>query len=309
MMAGPQREAVSWRSEVMPLVLRLWDSRWWIVASVLVCTAAFTTLALVTTPVYRASTVLVPASSERGGGSGSLSAVMGQLGGVASVVGISGENSETQEALAVLRSQEFTEQFIRDRGLLDELVPKKDIFGRKIYPTLGKAYKLFDQKIRTINEDYKTGLVTLQIDWRDRTEAADWANELVSRLNEKMRQRDIQDANESVKYLEAELRTTSLVATQDAISRLIEVQVKRRMIANVTKEYVFRVADRALPPDVDDPVRPKRRLMIGGGVLFGLLASIVAIVATDSSLRANRRERSRTAPATSAYCVSDRVEG
>jgi LPS O-antigen subunit length determinant protein (WzzB/FepE family) len=42
------------------------------------------------------------------------------------------------------------------------------------------------------------------------------------------------------------------------------------MLANVTEEYAFRVADRALPPDPRDIVRPDKRLLFALGPLLGL---------------------------------------
>src|SRR6202008_3889304 len=75
-------------------------------------------------------------------------------------------------------------------------------------PTPARAYRLFDLKIRTVTQDKKTGLVTLQIDWTDRQEAADWTNELVRLLNEERRDRAIANADASVSYLEKEAQTT-----------------------------------------------------------------------------------------------------
>ena len=48
------------------------------------------------------------------------------------------------------------------------------------------------------------------------------------------------------------------------------------MIATVTPEHAFRVVDRALPPDPDDVVYPRRMLLIGGGLMAGLLAAVFA---------------------------------
>jgi uncharacterized protein involved in exopolysaccharide biosynthesis len=81
-------------------------------------------VSFVMTPVYRASTVLVPASDR---GFGDASAALGQLGGLASLAGIEigGSNVEVEEALAVLRSREFTEKFIREKNLLPVLFAHK----------------------------------------------------------------------------------------------------------------------------------------------------------------------------------------
>jgi hypothetical protein len=221
-----------------------------------------------------------------------------QLGALAAVAGleIGNRNSETEEALAVLRSREFTENFISANNLMPELFPEKwsqhtgtwkvDAENR---PTLGRAYRIFNKKIRSVIQDKKTGLVTLQIDWRDRQEAAFWANDLVQRLNAEMRSRAITKAEASVSFLEKELQTTSIAEVRVAISRLLETEIKQRMLANVTHDYSFNVVDRALPADADDPERPKRLALLIAGPFVGF--GIGAIGAMVSSLR-----RSGSAP-------------
>jgi uncharacterized protein involved in exopolysaccharide biosynthesis len=230
------------------------------------------------TPVYVSSTVLVPANADRSGLQSALGSTIGQLSGLAAIVGL-GVNSgsaQTQEALAVLRSREFTERFIRDENLMPELFPEQwdAEAGRWLgeeedWPTYVQAYQYFHNTIRTVTLTPGTGLVTLAIEWKDPEKCALWANRLVERLNEEVRSRAIANANASIGFLERELETTGAVETRQAINRLMEVQINQRMLANVTKEYAFRVADRALPPDPDGPVRPNKPVLLLLGWLFG----------------------------------------
>src|SRR6185437_16075318 len=154
-------------------------------------------------------------------------------------------------------------------------------------PTPYKAFRLFDKSIRSVTQDKKTGLVTLQIDWRDPAEAAAWANELVRRLNAEMRGRAIEQSTASLGYLESELNKTTVVGTRDAINRLMEAQIRQRMLANVIQQYAFRVVDRAMPADRDNPVWPRRTLLTAGGFLVGALLGIVAVLIAEwlSALR------------------------
>jgi uncharacterized protein involved in exopolysaccharide biosynthesis len=258
--------------------------RWgWVIASVVLCTGAFTTAAFLLPPTYRASVVLASANTDRSGLGGGLGSALGQISGLAAIAGINvgGAGTETDEALAVLKSREFTESFIKDRDLMTELYAQKWNPVTRQWkvpdaerPTPAKAYKLFDSKVRTVIQDKKTGLVTLQVDWKDRQMAADWANDLVQRLNAEMRSRAIKRSEGSVEYLEKELATTPTVATREAINRLIEAQVKQRMFANVNQEYVFRVVDKALPPDSDDHESPKKLNLMIEGLLLGLVIGI-----------------------------------
>jgi uncharacterized protein involved in exopolysaccharide biosynthesis len=276
--------------ELRVILARLWRRRVWMIASVLVCGAAFVTAAFLMTPIYRATTVFVPASTGRSGVSGLLGGALGSLGDLASLAGVNigaGGSTDTEEALAVLRSRQFTETFIRDNNLMPTLFPNKWDARRQAWksdvvpPTPAQAYKYFNNTIRSIAQDKKTGLITMQIDWRDRLEGARWANALIVRLNTEMRARAVAKSDASVGYLEKELNTTTVIGTRDAISRLMEAQIRQRMIANVTEEYAFRVVDAAIAPDNKDVLKPKKAVMLLAGLAVGLLLAIVVVLSID----------------------------
>ena len=267
------------------MIARLAAHPWWIVMSVVLFSAAFTSAAYVLTPIYRANTVLIPAKSDKDTDSGG---GLGGIGGVASLVGIDlgGGDSLTEESLAVLKSRQFTEKFIDDRHLMPVLFPKQwDVqaakwkVDEKHQPTPARAYRYFNKAIRTVVQEKKTSLVTLNIDWTDRVAAADWANDLVQRLNLEMRQRAITRADSAVGYLEKEFESTTAVATREAIGRLIESQVKQRMLAAVTQEFAFRVIDRAMAPDRDDRYFPNRFLFVVAGPIVGFIFGILFVLA------------------------------
>ena len=272
------------------LFSRLREMRSWIFVSTLLFTSAFTAIAFLMTPIYRASTVLVSAAADRGS-LGSLGSALGQMGGFASLAGISvgSGDSATEEALAVLRSRQFTESFIAENKLMPKLYSAKWNIAQnrwvvpdKDQPTPSDAYQYFDEKIRRINQDKKTGLITLQIDWKHRNEAADWCNELVERINAELRSRAIVKAEASIGFLQRELTNTSDIGTQAAINRLIESQIKQRMLASVTQEYAFRVIDRAMAPDAKDPVRPMKIVMVLLGLALGLGTGCMAVIAVTA---------------------------
>jgi uncharacterized protein involved in exopolysaccharide biosynthesis len=278
-----QDESVNLRTVLAQLLRK----RWWILAGVVVSTVVFTAAAHWITPVYRVTVVMVTVSSERNSLAGSVSQSLGQIGGgLASLAGLNvgSGDSETQEALGVLRSREFGEQFIKDENLMPQLFASnwdsatQSWKAGKGVPTINKAFNYFNKGIRTVTQDNKTGLTTLQIDWRDRNAAAAWANQLLKRLNAVMRSRAIANADASIAFLERELQTTSVVETREAINRLIETQVKQRMLANVTEEYAFRVVDPAIAPDADDPAKPPKFLLEVAGPMVGLLLSVAAVL-------------------------------
>ena len=276
---------------------RLWRRRTWIGASTIFFTAVSIAIAFLMTPIYRATTVLVPAGAERNK-IGSLSSTLGQLGGLASLAGINVGTGdiETEEALAVLHSREFTERFIADNNLMPKLFSRKWNNGSNTWnvpekkrPTPADAYKYLDKKIRHISRDMKTSLVTIQIDWKDRDEAASWGNSMVERINAEMRARALAQADAYIGYLTQESAKTTEIGTRDAINRLIESQIKQRMVATVTQEYAFRVIDRAMAPDAKDRERPNKPLFAILGLLLGLTAGCFAALVVGPPQKTGRQ--------------------
>jgi uncharacterized protein involved in exopolysaccharide biosynthesis len=231
--------------------------------------------------------MLAPAIGERNDLGASLTSALGALGGLASVAGVTlgNANAETEEAIAVLQSRHFTEAFIEEMQLMPRIFADQWDAEKKQWrvpddakPTPSKTYRRFHRGIRSVLRDAKSGLVTMHIDWIDRHEAADWANMLVARLNAEMRGRAIENANASLGFLQKELEATAAIETREAINRLIEAQVRQRMLANVTSEYAFRVVDPALPPDRDDPIRPRKGLMVASGLALGWLVGVAFVL-------------------------------
>jgi uncharacterized protein involved in exopolysaccharide biosynthesis len=265
------------------LLKRVWAGRWWIIASSFALGAAALIAGFLMTPIFRATTVLIPASNEHA----NLGNSLGSLGGLAALAGVNlgGADSATQEALGLLNSRQFAYSFITDKNLLPLFFDDEwDSAARKWkvaaddQPSVADAFKYFDRKVRSVMEDKKTGLISLQINWRDRDVAAAWANELVARLNAEMQRRAIDRADASVGFLKKELDATTVVDTRNAINRLIETQVNQRMLAHVTAEYAFRVVDRAMPPDKSEKVRPRKSLMALAGGFLGFLVGVVGVI-------------------------------
>lgn len=275
-------------SEIGGLLL---GGKWWILASTLLGLALGLAWALTATPIYRAEVLLAP-TSERGQ-SGGISGLRGQLGGFASLAGMSigGAGGREVEAVATLESRALTDQFVSDEKLLPVLFG--DRWDAKQHewvvddpaqvPTLWDANKLFVNKIRTVEQDGATGLVTLSIEWKDPQQAAHWASELVSRTNERMRDRAITSAERNLAYLKQQLEQNSIAEIRTAIYRLIESELKASMLAQGDEEYAFRVLDPAVVPQ--EPVRPQKKVIVLLGLVLGFMLSSFAVMVVGFSRR------------------------
>lgn len=269
-------------------LLDLWrvlvSYKWLILGMTLLATLTAAAVAFYLPPVYRAEVTLAPVTPEEGG---RLSALAGEFGGIASLAGINigSGGSSADKAIAVLKSRAFTDAFIKDEQLLPVLFsniwdPQKQTWlvkDKKDAPTLRKAYQVFDGSIRTINQDKKTGLITLAIEWKDPQQAASWANLLVERLNQHERQAAIDEAERSLAYLKTQLGQTSVLEMQQAIFRLIEAETKNIMLAQARDEYAFNIIDPAVVPEMKS--KPKRKLIVGLSAMAGLfLGALIAFV-------------------------------
>lgn len=242
--------------------------------------------ALLMTPVYRAQAVVVPREDSASGVLGR--SIMGQLGGLAGLAGgMLPTGANEAEILATLRSRALVERFIEERDLLPVLFEDDwdaergtwtETDPRRI-PTLRDGFRVFDRRVRTVQEDRKTGLVTVAIDWKDPAVAADWANGLVALANETLRQRAIQEATDTLAYLDRELGRTEKVELRTSMFQLVEAQQKTLMVANTRPDYALRVIDPAVTPAPRDRLRPKRALIsIAATMLGGLAGCAVAIL-------------------------------
>ena len=286
-------ETVTDAVSLVHVVRVAWRGRWLVLAATFVAAGAALVAALLMTPQYRAQVVVMPVTSDLASGSGVEGLVRG-LGGLASLAGLGiGGGTNRDEVLEYLRSRTFTTEFIQENDLLPILferdwdasagrwrVPADEI------PTLGDAYELFTEDVRTILDDRKTGIVRVSITWSDRQLAAEWANKLVARANERLRERAIGESERSIEYLRREASRTTFVAVEEAIGRLTEEQVKSIMLANVRQEFALKVIDPAVVPEVDEVVRPRRALMTAIGAVFGFSIGLLAVLARERLARA-----------------------
>jgi uncharacterized protein involved in exopolysaccharide biosynthesis len=265
-----------------------------ILVSAALVAVAFGGVSLIMPREYSASVVLLPAKAER---PSALGALGGQVGGLASLAGIElGKDDDKSEALATLRSRALAIEFIEARALMPVIFASqwdeagdhwREGFLRKA-PTIGDAYRKFDRKIRVVNEDRRTGVVTLTVRWRDPREAAEWANDLAARVNRKMRDRAIAEAEGSLEYLNRELAKTQVVELQQPIYRLVENRLNTVMMANAREEYAFRIIDPALAPDDDDYSSPLHWLYALAGAVLGALSGAVFVVSRRARIASAR---------------------
>ena len=262
--------------------------------------------------IYRAFTLLAPASEQ--GGAGGLAKMAGQFGGLASLAGINlggGGTDKTGLALEVLKSRVFLETFINKHQLLvplmatenwdintNKLIYDEDLYDsstkkwvrevkapKKPEPSSWEAYKAFSE-VLTVNTDKETGMVTLAIEHYSPEVATQWLLWLVSDINAAMREQDKAEAQRSIDYLTAKLKETQLADMQTVFYQLIEQQTKTIMLAEVSQEYVLKTIDPANAPE--EKAKPKRALIVVLGTMLGGILSVLIVLIRYFSNKSNQ---------------------
>lgn len=279
---------------------QLWRELTWSKAALFTCVLAGISAGLLigifSTPTYRAEVLIAPIALEPS--ASAIGSALDRFSGLASLAGITlgGQSDERAINLATLSSRAFTLEFIDEYALLPVLFDDRwdarqarwRVDGDEV-PTRLDAWEKFDRSIRKFSE-LDGGLYSLSIEWRDAGQAMAWANALVERANERLRSRAIKEAQESIDFLNAEAEKTTIVGLQQAIYRLIEVQINKIMLANARKEFAFKIVDPAVRPDNDKYVWPNF-VVLGGlglvaGVFFGsVLSFLLARRATRTTAR------------------------
>lgn len=257
----------------------LWKAKWLVVAVTTVVALAAVIYALTAKQWYSAEALLIPAAQDSA--QGGLSGQLGGLAGLAtSLAGISLGAADATEPLAVLESRGFTQAFIEEHGLLPVLFADEwDATTRswkskdpKDWPDIHDAVKYFHEDVRDIDEDKKTGLVTVTITWTDPRVAAEWANLLVKDLNNRMRERSLIEAEANLEYLKQEMSASILVTMQQSIGRLLETELQKVMLAKGKQEFAFRTVDAASAPKWRS--KPKRAQVVALAVVFGCILGV-----------------------------------
>jgi len=263
----------------------LWRGRFLVIAASTLFAIMAAAYALLATEWYKADVLLVSSVDN------SMQDLASRFGGLAGLAGINVGRSNSNEALAVLSSRELTRSFISERELLPVLLHEEwdAKAGRWLaedeedQPDIRDGIKYFDENVRNVSRDSGSQLVTLSVRWTDPVVAADWATDLVGRLNETMRQRALKDATRNIGFLRGELEATNISTLNDSIGALLESELQKLMLARGNDQYAFRIVDAAQVPKLRD--WPKRTLIVLLAIIAGGFLGVVVVLVRHAAAR------------------------
>jgi len=278
----------------------LWAGKVKIIAITAVFAVASVIYALSVPNQYKATALLAPAQSDGGG----LSGALGQLGGLASLAGVSiggGESSESQIAQEIMKSWSFVEGFIADNDLAVEVYAAEgwskgsnelqinqdaydsegsewlieDEFGVVGPPSSWQLFEAFSERV-AVSEDKKSGLVSVSIEYYSPQIAKQWLDLYISAINKHMQERQVKKVSNNISYLEAQIGKTSIAEMREVFYTIIEEQTKNKMVAEASPDYAFVAVSPSMVPE--EKSQPKRALICILGTLLGGMLSVLLVL-------------------------------
>lgn len=217
---------------------------------------------------------------------------LASLGGVSSIIG-GGSNQHFDESVEILQSNEFLGNFLKDKLVYllaakkfdissNELIidsKKYDIQKNKwirkpsspwgIVPEEQEAIKYFKENNFDVSINRRNNFVTISINHISPIVAHEWLEELIADLDEKIRIRDVNEANEALTYLNERLSKASISNdVKNSLSKLAIKYEKTILFANINKEFAFNVIDPPFIPLLKDS--PKRSIIVLA-IVFGMM--------------------------------------
>lgn len=251
--------------------------------------------------VYRSTSVLIPTDDNSSGG---LGAMLGQLGGLASMAGLNiggGDAKSKFQLVELIRSRDFILSFIDKYDLKIVLFAAKGwdreanalIYDPAIYdiekklwvrevephqtkePSDDESYEKFRDVFKVVL-DKKKSLFTLTMDSYSPFMAKEWLTLYINDFNNFMKEKDIKASTDNLDFLNNYIKELPYNDLRVALFTLIEEQLKVLMLTKSKNNYALEVIQSAFVPDNKDS--PKRAVIcIAGTFLGGLLAAFISI--------------------------------
>lgn len=273
----------------------LWKGKWCIASFAFLLSVVGVLYALSLPNMYKSEGVYALAQKQRD------SALVGQLGGLASLAGVDlggGNSNVIDQVITVINSWPFLEKVINKHDLKPLVMgvvgwnrPKNELMwddtiydpverkwlrvtsqGDVAEPSSYEVYKVFKEMLE-VDYDAKAGMVNISVQYFSPAIAKVWVDILVDEVNSHFQVRDIQKAKKSVEYLKDRISETSISEMKAVFYGIIESQTKILMLSEVDERYLLE--DIVLPKVTEVPSSPKRVLIV---ILFTFLGGMLAVL-------------------------------
>ena len=256
---------------------------------------------------FRASSIIVPTRDNYQNENSS------QIGAIAQSIGFGADDAtpELKFALSYFNSYKFISEFIASEDILPEILffkgynRKKDSISFSVDPDEYRIKALFDdQEVNyssklfqdAVKEFRKFVILTpgrendpamyLSVTHRSPSFAYRLNKKILLFLNEAIINIDIKDSDSKLDYIKSIIPSYDEVEVRKVLSKIIEKELTKKILANSVSEYSFMILDPPVLPI--EKYSPRRTILILTFMLSGLL---VAIIYQTFTFAKNRKEK------------------
>ena len=292
------KEYIEDEIDLAVLIGALWQGKWIIMGFTSVASILVVIYSLSLPNIYSGQALLVPVSSKD-----SVSGAAQNLGGLASLAGISLSDSSDNSVVATekLQSLSFFEGKILTQINISDLMAveswnpnnnsityddaiyddktkswtREVVFPQTPKPSAQESYKAFLEHLSVV-KDLKTNIVTITISHQSPYVAKQWADLVVTEINTFYREKDRSEAEFAVNYLNDQIAQTRLSEVKMVIAEVLAQQIQKLTLIEANDNYVFDYID---PPAVMEKKSAPRRAIICiiGALLGGFIGALVAL--------------------------------
>lgn len=291
--------------DLKSLLIVFWDQKF-LIAGITFLFSIYSIITAINIPnEYKAVVTLSPSDNSSTMNNRSPS----QLGGLAALTGIGGfgdgDANEKMIALEIIESWYFVENFIRDNNLevqiaaskgwdinTDQLIVDEGSYDVKEKKWLGKPptswelYELFKDRFSVIPRR-DSALIDITFEYYSPIRAKELVDLIIIKINDDMRLRKINMVTKNIEYLQLQIMKTQTAEMKQIFYRMIESETKTMMLAEVNKDYVFTIVNKAMIPEIKS--KPYRSLMVIQATFVGGLISFILVILLHL-YRRNERE-------------------
>jgi uncharacterized protein involved in exopolysaccharide biosynthesis len=212
------------------------------------------------------------------------------LSSIAGAVGVSlggGQTNRGDVIVETVRSKTFLKHLLQFDGILPGLVAAKYHnpqsqtidFDVSMYsvkdntwngapPTIHDAYKVYSRQL-SIFQDQGDNFIYISFDHISPDFAQEFVLLVIEQLNLKLRSKSLDEANAALNFLEDQLGNTFLIELRSSISSLIQKQLEKKMLADVSENFALAPIER--PFIEQEKESPSRLLML----IFSTISSFI----------------------------------
>ncbi len=286
--------------DLLQLFKVLLDGKW-IILSVTTITSILAVIYSLSLPnIYESRILLVPNEAN------SRPSLLQNYSSLANIAGVSlpSEKSEGNsfKAIRKLNSLSFFESNILPNIFLPDLMAfdswnsekntinyKNEIYNKssnswvrdfsypqKQIPSAQESFNKFQADHVSISEEKKNNFVTISVKHQSPYVAKEWAELLTEQINYFYREKDREEAEKAVNYLNMQIARTNLSEIKQVIAALLQQETQKLTLIEANEFYVYEYID---PPAVmEKKSEPSRALICIIGALLGGFLSILTVM-------------------------------